>query len=155
MKIDLAIAGLPCKAYSALRVKSGQGDQQGAAMQHPAHSVVEEFVEYVAKRRPGVFWVEEVEGFAFANPDLAKKGVHETYLTTWSKKLVAFGILHSCGEVRPRSLRRHAQATIADIWSVAGIRRITSCCAHGFRCDRRAYIPKVAETTGCLDAHRR
>ena len=68
---DVAVAGLPCVAFSRLRTKN-QGELSehlGPAEKHPAYQVVmTQWPEYLEARRPAAWLVEEVDVFATTRP---------------------------------------------------------------------------------------
>ena len=84
---DIVCAGLPCKAFSRLRVRAGGTNKTSGPQNHPAFGPVQDFVSYLAKRRPGVWWVEEVESFN----SITGKGQVRTHLEEWCQQVTAIG----------------------------------------------------------------
>ena len=86
--VDIAVAGLPCKAFSALRVKNGTSAKTKDVTSHPAFATVNgEFEEYLRVRTPGSFFVEEV--LAFANADVSLGG--QSHMQAWASRIAALG----------------------------------------------------------------
>ena len=84
---DIVCAGLPCKAFSRLRCTSGQSTKTSQAQHHPAFNAVQDFISYLSLRKPGVFWVEEVESFN----SLKGRGQTETHLEAWCRAVTSVG----------------------------------------------------------------
>ena len=86
--VDVAVAGLPCKAFSALRQRNGTSLKTQSVTSHPAFSTVnDEFEEYLRVKVPGTFFVEEV--LAFGNSD--KNAGGQSHLHQWAGRISALG----------------------------------------------------------------
>ena len=85
---DVAVAGLPCVAFSRLRTKN-QGEQSehlGPAEKHPAYEVVmTQWPEYLEVRRPAGWLVEEVDVFASTKPQHSTKTAAAIFMEATSK----------------------------------------------------------------------
>ena len=67
---DCAIGGLPCPPWSKQRFKKGETKATGKASAHPMFRVVFELSGlYLDRRRPHVFWIEEVNTFGAEGPN--------------------------------------------------------------------------------------
>ena len=91
--VDIACGGLPCKAFSAMREKRGPTPSTGPQSAHPSYAPVAEFVSYLKARKPGTFWIEEVEAFANIDSKLRNSttGILESHLEVWSREVVRLG----------------------------------------------------------------
>ena len=59
----LVTVGLPCQPYSSLRWRSGNSDDQKNARSHNKFGCMQDFLDYLAARKPHGFILEEVKGF--------------------------------------------------------------------------------------------
>ena len=89
--IDIASAGLPCKAYSKLRDRTGSSAKTKGSMAHPACETVYNFLEYLGSRKPGSWFVEEVPGFGHVDSHLKHNGVPESHLCNWVRQVCNMG----------------------------------------------------------------
>lgn len=119
--VDIALAGLPCQAYSKRRAvkrdiagfaRSGQASRSGLAHQHPGHSVVQEFVEYLGVCRPAGFIVEETDTFLGPDQDGTDHAIQ--FMTSCAQVGPGYAVTwvvgdHSdwCNMARKRRLRLH------------------------------------------------
>ena len=91
-EVDITVAGLPCKAFSALRDKRGGTPCTGAPSMHPAYSAVEGFTQYLKQRRPSCFIIEEVLAFMHKDSRLkSPTGLPESHLARWSRSVAQQG----------------------------------------------------------------
>ena len=61
---DISSGGFPCPPFSSQRNKTGGGPRSGPEHTHPLFDeVMVKFIAYLRRRRPGIFWLEEVLGF--------------------------------------------------------------------------------------------